>query len=183
MLERPEPATTAIILIDMQEKLTRAMTNIDAVVNRQQLLLRGAGLLGLPVVATEQYPQGLGATIPGLAELLPPGSKVVEKTSFSCFDEPCFTGELAARSYRTLIIAGCEAHVCVQQTVLDALARDHQVILAADAVTSRFQHNIDWALALGRESGAAVMSVEAALFWLLRDATHPEFRALSKLVR
>ncbi len=183
MLERPEPNSTAILLIDMQERLIKAMDNAEAVLNRQQLLLHAAGILNLPVVVTEQYPQGLGPTIPALTELLPPGTPVVAKTSFSCFDEPKFAVELAARQYRTLIVIGCEAHVCIQQTVLDALARGYQVVLAADAVTSRSGYNIDWALALTREAGAAVMSAEAALFWIVRDATHPDFRALSKLVR
>lgn len=177
------PADSMVVLIDMQERLVKAMNAAEAVTARQELLLEGAKLLQVPVVVTEQYPDGLGGTIRSLACRLEQGVPVLEKTAFSCFGAAGFRETLEARGVRTLILAGCEAHVCVLQTVLEALRLGYQVILCYDAVTSRRPDDVRMALKTARAAGALTVGVEAALFMLLRDAAHPAFKAVSRLVR
>lgn len=178
-----DPAETALIVVDMQERLAPAMSEFEECANRVELLLDGARELALDAIVTEQYPKGLGATLPRFAEKLPEGTPVVAKTGFSCFEEPAFRTSLAARSRKTLVFCGIESHVCVLQSVLDALERGFKVCLAADAVTSRKQSDRELALEAARAAGALVASSEALLFMMLRDAKNPAFKAVSKLVR
>jgi len=146
-------------------------------------LLAGAAELKLDAIVTEQYPKGLGATLPRFAERLPENTPVIAKTGFSVFEEPAFRTALAARSRKTLVFCGIESHVCVLQSVLDAIARGYKVCLAADAVTSRKTADRELALQAARAAGALVVSSEALLFMMLRDAKNPAFKAVSKLVR
>ena len=179
---RPDTAKLAIVIVDMQEKLLPAMADGAAVLRQHGILLQGAQAMKLPVFATEQYPKGLGFTVPELKPLLDP-AKTFEKTTFSCFGAAAFADAVAAGGHQQLVIAGIETHVCVQQTVLDALARGLEVFLLADGVTSRSPANRDTALELMRAAGAVVTSTESFLFDCLRDATNPDFRTISKLVR
>lgn len=178
-----DPAETALVVIDLQERLAPAMSEFEPCADRAELLLKGAAELKLDVLVTEQYPKGLGATLPRFAELLPEGAPVIAKTGFSCFEEPGFRTALAARSRKTLVFCGIESHVCVLQSVLDALDRGFKVCLAADAVTSRKLADRELALQAARAAGALVVSSEALLFMMLRDAKNPAFKAVSKLVR
>ena len=178
-----DPAETALVVIDLQERLAPAMAEFEACANRAELLLAGAAELKLDAIATEQYPKGLGPTLPRFAELLPAGTPVIAKTGFSCFEEPAFRTALAAKSRKTLVFCGIESHVCVLQSVLDALDRGFKVCLAADAVTSRTVADRELALQAARAAGALVVSIEALLFMTLRDAKNPAFKAVSKLVR
>ena len=133
----PRIESTALLVVDLQERLVPAMNNPCPVLDRSRLLLRGMAELGVDVLVTEQYPKGLGGTVPEIAELLPESSPPIAKTGFSAFVEPAFRTALAAKPRKTLVVAGIEAHVCVLQTVFDALNEGFEVILAADAVTSR----------------------------------------------
>lgn len=179
---RPDPARLAVVIVDMQEKLLPAMDASAAIVRQHGILVQGAKALKLPVLATEQYPKGLGPTVPELKALLDPAA-TFEKTAFSCFGSAAFADAVVAGGFRQVAVAGVETHVCVQQTVLDALARGLEVFLLADAVSSRSPANRETALRLMLHAGAAVTSVESLLFDCLRDAAHPEFRTISKLVR
>ncbi len=187
MLNLPVIEESVFLLIDMQERLVKAMSDIESCLNRQQMLLAGAGLLGWRVIVTEQYPRGLGPTVPAIAAALPAGTPVVATTAFSCFGEPLFVDAVDFVSPRALIVAGIEAHVCVQQTVLDALnsgfSSGYEVFVAADAVASRKPGDVALALELMRQAGAVITSSEALLFMLLRGAEHPQFKAISQLVR
>ena len=178
-----DPAETSLIAIDLQERLAPAMSEFEACADRVELLLAGARELKLDVIATEQYPKGLGATLPRFAEALPEGTPVVAKTGFSVFEEPAFRTALASRTRKTLVFCGIESHVCVLQSVFDALERGFKVCLAADAVTSRKLADRELALQTARTAGALVLSSEALLFMMLRDAKNPAFKAVSKLVR
>lgn len=178
-----DPAETALIVIDIQERLAPAMSEFEPCANRIEMLLDGARELKLDALVTEQYPKGLGATLPRFAEKLSEGTPVIAKTGFSCFEEPAFRTALAARSRKTLVFCGIESHVCVLQSVLDALERGFKVCLAADAVTSRKLADRELALQTARAAGALVLSSEALLFMMLRDAKNPAFKAVSKLVR
>lgn len=177
------PASSCLILIDMQEKLQKAMSNVSKCIEHQMLLLKTADILEIDCLVTEQYPAGLGSTIEELKCLLPKNTPVIEKTSFSCYGESSFRTALKAKSRKTLIICGIEAHVCVQQTVLDLLAEGYEVVIPADALTSRNNDNYRLALDSMRQAGAFITSSEAIIFMLLRDAKHPDFRTISKLIK
>jgi nicotinamidase-related amidase len=177
------PNDNCLILVDMQEKLQKAMSNVSQCIENQELLLKAAGILEIDSIVTEQYPKGLGKTIDELKCLLPEKTPVIEKTSFSCFGESAFRTALKSKSRKTLIVCGIEAHVCVQQTVLDLLAEAYEVVIPADALTSRNELDCRLALETMRQAGAFVTSTEAIIFMLLRDAKHPEFRTISKLIK
>lgn len=178
-----EVASTALVLIDVQEKLAPAMCDFEPCANRIELLLDGARELGIDTIVTEQYPKGLGNTLPRFAAKLPSDQLYLPKTGFSVFAEPAFRTALAQKRRGTLIFCGIESHVCVLQSVLDALDKGFEVCLAADAVTSRKASDRELALAVARRAGALVLSAEALLFMLLKDAKNPAFKAVSKLVR
>lgn len=179
---RPDPRRLAVAIIDMQEKLLPAMADGAAILRQHGILLQGAQALKLRIIATEQYPKGLGPTVPELRPLLAMES-VPEKTSFSSFGCPAFAETFQSGTLNQIVVAGIETHVCVQQTVLDALGRGLEVFVLADAVSSRSPANRQAALELMRQAGAVVTSTESFLFDCLRDASHPEFRTISKLVR
>ena len=171
---------TGLLVVDVQEKLVPAIDNHVRVVWNCRRLVDGANLLGLPVVATEQYPKGIGPTVAELAEKL---GDIPEKLAFSCGECFAIFQDLRDRNIHRLLVCGIEAHVCVQQTVIDLLADGWQVYLAIDAVGSRF--DVDYRTALRRmeSSGATLTTTEAALFEWCQTADRPEFKALSRLVR
>jgi nicotinamidase-related amidase len=169
----------ALVVIDIQEAFRKAVPAFDGVAGAIATLVRGADVLGVPVVVTEQYPKGLGATVPEVAELLPDGSSRLEKSCFSAAEADGF--DLDGR--RQAIVCGIEAHVCVGQTVLDLLGEDVDVHLVADAVGSRDQGDAALALRRAERAGATLTSVETVLFELLRGSDAPEFKAVQELVK
>ncbi len=179
----PKLASTALILVDVQEKLIGAMAEGPAICERMKIMLQAAGLLKLDVIVTEQYPRGLGNTVTELSELYPEKTPVIEKTTFSCLGEPEFNKAIQRKPYKTLVLMGIEGHVCVLQTALDALNKGFEVIILADTVSSRRTENCKLALAQLQEAGAAALPTESILFMLMRDAKHPAFREISKLIR
>jgi nicotinamidase-related amidase len=172
-------AGSALLLVDLQQRLMPAIHEGDAVVANAVRLAEGAGLLDVPVCATEQNPAGLGATVEALAAY---PQLVLPKTSFGAVAEPGFT-TLLPPGTEEVVVAGCEAHVCVLQTVLGLLAARHRVLLVADAVGSRSPVNRDAALDRARRHGAEVVTTEMVLFEWLRDSNHPRFREVQKLIR
>jgi nicotinamidase-related amidase len=171
---------TGLLVVDMQEKLLRLMSGHRRVIWNTRRLIDGAKLLGLPIAATEQYPQGLGPTAPELAERL---GSLPGKLMFSCRECAPLLEEFRSRGIGKILVCGIEAHVCVQQTALDLLADGYRVYLAVDAIAAR--HEIDYATALRRlESSAATLTTtEAALFEWCEAAGLPEFKQISALVR
>jgi len=169
----------ALLLIDFQERLVPAIHDGEVVVARAVRLAEAATLLEVPVVATEQYPKGLGPTV---AQLTAYPRATVEKTRFSAAEAPGFAG-LLPDGTREVLIAGCEAHVCVLQTALDLLGSRHRVILAADAIGSRDPADKSAAIDRARQHGAEIVTSEMVLFEWLRDAKHPRFREVQKLLR
>jgi nicotinamidase-related amidase len=173
---------TALVVVDVQQKLIGLIPGHERIVWNIRRLIDGAGVLGVPVIATEQYPRGLGATVPELAERL---GEVYSKLTFSCTGCPDvdFAQSLRARGIHKLLLAGIETHVCVQQSVLDLMAAGMRVYLAVDAVGSRGK--IDHETALGRmdSAGATLTTTEAAMFEWCRVAGTPEFKKISTLVK
>ena len=155
----------------------------DATVAACGLLAEGFGVLGRPVLVSEQYPKGLGHTVEEVAGRLPEGVTPVEKLRFSACGVKGFEDALAEAGCTAWVVAGIEAHVCVNQTVLDLLDRGYEVHVAADATSSRAPANKALALERMATAGAHVTSSEMALFEMLEVAGSPEFKAISKLVR
>jgi nicotinamidase-related amidase len=168
---------TALVVIDLQEAFRTAVGEFDTVAANAAVLAQGARTLDLPVVVTEQYPQGLGETVPELAEHLD-GVERHPKTVFSA----CRADGFDLQGREQALVCGIEAHVCVEQTVQDLLDRDVEVHVAADAVTSRTALNRRLGLEKMERSGAWLTSTEMALFELLGEAGTPEFKTIQKLV-
>jgi nicotinamidase-related amidase len=177
---RMSAADTALLVIDVQEKLTPKILGIEAVVRNAAFLIDGARLLDMPVLATEQYPRGLGATVPELAKRLP---ERPAKVGFSCCALPSVADALHRGARPKVVLAGIETHVCVMQTCLDLLALGFRVYVPADAVGSRFR--IDHELGLHRmeQAGAVLTSSEACAFEWVAGADHPQFKKVSALVQ
>ena len=179
----PDISSTVFVLIDMQEKFVPSIPSMPAIIPRQKLLLNAARELGVRVLITEQYPRGLGSTIPEIKDLLAPGWPLIEKTSFSCFGSPEFRKVITQFPVKSVVLLGIEAHVCVFQTAIDALSRSCNVFVISDAIASRNDIDRDTALSLMKQNGASATTSEALLFMLLRDAAHPSFRTISKMLR
>jgi nicotinamidase-related amidase len=172
-----------LVVIDIQSKLVQAMppeiyTRMCATTG---MLVEAAKLFGIPVLTTEQYPQGIGHTVPELTAACAHG--VIEKTSFGCCGEPAFMAALEKLDRRQVLITGMEAHVCVYQTVLGLLAAGYHVHLVRDAICSRNKVDFRAGVANAARAGALVVTAEIALFQLLKDAQHEQFRAISRLVK
>ncbi|MDD5728738.1 MAG: isochorismatase family protein [Victivallales bacterium] len=182
-MEAINTQNTLLLMIDMQEKLLKAMSDAAACIGNNELLLKTAAILDLDLLLTEQYPAGLGNTVDELKCLLPEAAAIIEKTSFSCCGESNFRTVLKSKSRKNIAVCGIEAHVCVQQTVLDLLNMGYNVIIPADALCSRSSRDYELALAAMRHAGAFVTSAEALVFMLLRDARHPNFREIAKLIK
>ena len=174
---------TGLIIIDVQDAFAPVIDRFDEVVANCGLLAEGFGVMGRPVIVTEQYPKGLGHTVPELGERLPEATPVIEKTRFSACGVEGFEEAYDAARCETWVVCGIEAHVCVNQTVHDLLSRGASVHVAADAVSSRTAANRDTGLAKAAQAGAHVTSAEMVLFEMLGQAGGPEFKAISALVR
>ena len=173
---------TLLFIVDVQEKLFAAMHEKEILSNSLQILIRGAGILNLPIVATEQYPAGLGKTIPEIASLMP-GTVPIEKLSFSCCGEKRCMHAIEHSGRKQILLAGIEAHVCVYQTAMDLLDSGYTVQVITDAVSSRTVRNRDAGLQKMRDAGAGLTTIEILLFELMRTADSPRFREISKLVK
>lgn len=172
--------STALLLIDVQERINGVMADQSHLV-RQEVLLEAFDVLDLPVVTTEQYPKGLGPTVPNLATLLP--SAAVEKTTFSCARQPEAMEAIEATGRKQIVVTGIETHVCVLQTTLDLLERGYEVHVPHDAVNSRRNTDKEWALHRMAAAGAVITTTESVLFELLNRSGTDDFKAVSKLVK
>jgi nicotinamidase-related amidase len=171
-----------LILVDVQEKLAAAMHGRDALVENTVKLTKGAGILGIPILWTEQNPKGLGQTLPEVAELLGQ-TRPITKLSFSCCREQSFLDALNKLQRSQVIVAGIECHVCVYQTVADLIQMGHEVQVVADAVSSRTFENKAIGLERCKHGGASITSVETALFELLKKAEGDKFKQMLKVVK
>jgi nicotinamidase-related amidase len=175
-------AETILLVVDVQEKLARAMPGRDEMVHRTRQLVEGTRVLGVPALFTEQNPRGLGPTLPEIAALVP-DFRPVEKTSFSCCGSAGCMQQLRHSGRRDVVVAGIETHVCVYQTVVDLLAEGFRVEVVADACASRTAENRQIGLERCRRAGAAVTSVEILLFELLKAAEGPLFKEILRIVK
>ena len=178
-----QPERTALVVVDLQEKLLPPIAGGERVLRNSVLLLKLASLIGLPVVLTTQYRRGLGPTVAEVTDAAP-GVEPLDKVSFGCFGSPEFVARLAALGGRDqLLLAGIESHICVAQTVLGAIARGYAVHLASDAVGSRTEENR--AVGIGRmeKAGALVSSTEMAIYELLGSSDGAAFKKMLPLLK
>ena len=169
----------ALLLVDLQVRLVPAMHDGETMVARAVRLAEAAQLLDVPIGATEQNPAGLGPTVPPLAAY---PQNVVAKSAFSATGAPGFP-TLLPPGTAEVVVAGCEAHVCVLQTVLGLLADDLRVAVVTDAIGSRDPADATAAVARMARHGAEVVTSEMVLFEWLRAAAPPRFREVQKLLR
>lgn len=170
------------LIIDIQTRLHPLIHENEMVTRNTQILIQGLKALGIPLVVTEQYVQGLGPTIEPLKEhlqdIIP-----IEKLAFSCCDEPKFDMELASLGKKFVIIAGIETHVCVLQTVLDLIERGYVPVVVENCISSRTAHDKQIAIARMQQEGAYISTYESILFELTRVSKTPVFKIISGLVK
>ena len=179
----PTVENALLTVVDLQAKLLPAMSESEKIIARSEIMIRGAVEMGLDIAVTEQYPKGLGSTLPELSTWLPDRVPVIEKNCFSVFGSPEFNKVLIQRKREVLIFVGVEMHVCLLQSVLDALAAGYEVIVVGDAVGSRKNSDRDFAFEAARSAGAYILSSESVLFMLLRDSKNPHFKMVSGLIK
>jgi len=171
---------TGLLVIDVQEKLIPMIAAGDAIVRNIAFLIDAARLLGMPVQATEQYPKGLGPTVPELARRLP---ERPDKVAFSSCAVPSIVETFRRAARPKIVLAGIESHVCVLHTALDLLAQGFQVFVAVDAVGSRYVVDHEAALRRLERTGAVLTTAETCVFESVGGAGHPQFKAISQLVQ
>jgi nicotinamidase-related amidase len=178
-----DPAHTALAIIDMQESFRSPISDFSETAARIALVAHAARLLNVPLIVTEQYPKGLGHTANEIKAVLPAELPVIEKTAFSSCGASTFESELERTQATHVLICGIEAHICVNQTTHDLLERGYLVHLLTDCITARTEQNRQVGLAKMQQSGAVPSSTELALFELMRDARHEQFKAIQKLIK
>jgi nicotinamidase-related amidase len=181
----PRSPAMGLLIIDVQQKLLPAMFDQgQGVLRACDILLACAAEFDWPVWYTEQYPRGLGATEPALAEkLAAAGATRWEKVEFSALRNEAFARDVVPHLPDQLVVAGMESHICVLQTVADLQARGHQVHVPREAVASRTEVNALSGLQLMERCGAVGTNLETLLFGLLRRAGTDAFKRLSPLIR
>jgi nicotinamidase-related amidase len=173
---------TVLLVIDVQEKLFRAIYQNEQLLDNLQRLIKGIKVLEVPMVVTEQYPQGLGATIPEIAQLIP-DIKPLPKVCFSCCADEAILHEINKLNRKQVLIAGIESHICVYQTAADLIAAGYEVYVVNDVISSRIGQNRDIGIHMMTNLGAKLTSTETVLFELLKVAKGDKFKAISQIVR
>ncbi|MBL6985447.1 MAG: isochorismatase family protein [Methylobacter sp.] len=174
-----------LIVVDLQTTLSAVMPEAEAelMTANARSLVEAAGLLSIPVLLTEQYPKGLGATDTNITDILSEDTLIFDKTGFSCCAAEGFTDTVANTDRKQVILVGQEAHVCVLQTALELLHLGYQVHVVEDAVCSRKAEHKFYALQRMQQQTATITNYESVLFEWLKDSTHPDFKKISGLLR
>ena len=173
---------TVLLIVDIQSKLAHLMHEKEILYENVSKTIRGAQILDIPILLTEQYPEGLGPTIPEVAGLFA-DPEPISKISFSCCGEDRFMQALNALHPENILVAGIETHVCVYQTAAELVEKGYNVEVVSDAVSSRTAENAELGCEKIVGAGAELTSVEMVLFELLGDSKHPAFKDILKLVK
>lgn len=168
-----------VIMIDMQEKLVNA-TNAETEVKQAEKIIKASEILNIPVLVSEQYPKGLGQTLP---ELKNDKEKYIEKTSFSLLKEDSTLDMIRLFHKKQIILFGIETHICVYQTAMDLMKKGYEVYLIKDACKSRKEYEYNAGIDLMRQNGIKISCVEIALFELLESSKHPHFKEVQQLIK
>ena len=180
--DRLDAQRAVLLVVDVQERFRPHIAGWEPMVAHVDALIRGCRALQVPVIVTEQYPQGLGPTIPELAEALD-GVDPITKRAFSSLGAPETVAQLDQYGRDQVVVCGIEAHVCVQQSVADILRSGRQAHVALDAIASRTASSREIGVRRMRAAGMVPSGVELALFEMMETADHPAFKAVSGLVR
>ncbi|MBU5311686.1 hydrolase [Tissierella carlieri] len=172
---------TALLIIDIQEKLASIMKYKEQVIDNTKILITAAKEMNVPIIVTEQYPKGIGPTVAEIKEAVD-NMEAFEKTNFSAYIGK-IKETLDATGRKKVIITGMETHICVFQTARDLIENGYEVFIARDAVCSRTKENFLNGLELMKDVGAVISNTEAIVFDLLKIAGTPEFKVLSKLIK
>jgi nicotinamidase-related amidase len=173
--------TSALVIIDVQEKLINATKNVNNyVVQNMAKMSKVAEILNIPTIITEQYPKGLGNTS---SEISVSNADVIEKASFSALLEPDFAEEIQSLNKKQIIIGGIETHICVLQTVADLISEGYEVYVLKDCCSSRNKMEYNTGLELMKQYGAKISCLEIALFELLKTSKHPNFKEIQNLIK
>ena len=174
-----------LLIIDIQERLAAAIPSdiLKNVINNNRILIQAANELRIPVNYSEQYPEGLGHTVPELADELNVPNLAFTKTCFACTEEDGFNEIISRHKRQQIILTGIESHICVLQTAIQLQRQGYAVYVIEDAVCSRKKIHHDNAIARLRQNGIVVSNVESVLFEWLRNAKHPSFKKLSSLIK
>lgn len=172
-----------LIVVDFQEAFRSPINDYAQIASRISIAVRGFQILNLPVIITEQYPKGLGRTAEEILFSLPPDFDVIEKTAFSSCGAAAFLERLKAIGASQIVLCGLETHICINQTAHDLLNENYEVHLLTDCVSSRFTPDKETALRKMQGNGVVPSTVEMALFELMRDAKHEQFKAIQELIK
>lgn len=172
-----------LIIVDVQEKLYPKIDRFEELFQSLHKTISGCRILNLPIVVSEQYPEGLGQTLPQILHMAGAEALKMTKTTFSCLADEQFKRKLLEMPVSQWIIIGIEAHVCVLQTARDLIHAGKDVVVVNDAIGSRSIYDFSSAIAELRDMGARVSSTETVLFELVHDSKAPEFKEISKLVQ
>ena len=174
--------SAVLLVIDVQEKLFRVMHQKEELAENIQKLIEGIHILEIPVLVTEQYPQGLGSTIPEIAQLFT-NLHPLPKVSFSCCGDNVFLREFKKLGRKQVLISGIESHICVYQTAADLISAGYEIYVVNDAISSRTEQNRDIGLKMMTQLGIKITGTEAVLFELLKVAKGEKFKAISQIVK
>jgi nicotinamidase-related amidase len=175
-------AESCLLVVDMQARLVPSMATPQTVVDNARILIEAAKRLDVPLLVSEQYPRGLGPTVPEIAALVP-ADRTLQKMHFSCIGDAGFAGRFREIGRRQAVVAGVEAHVCVLQTAEDLLAAGVETFVVADATSSRTEDSHAAAMDRLRGAGARIVTTEMVVFEWLAKAGTPEFKELSALIK
>ena len=172
---------TAIICIDIQEKLVNMLKNSAEIAQNTTKLMETAAILDIAAIITEQYPKGLGSTIETIKNIK--NFKTIEKTTFSAYQTEEFKNEFDKLKVKNVVIFGIETHICVYQTVIDLLEKGYNVYVVNNCSSSRDELNHKTALKLMRQKGAFITTLEIVLFDFLKSSKHPNFKEIQGLIK
>ncbi len=186
MTDFPNREDAVLLVVDVQEKLVPAIHKelYPRSLKNMRIAIEAAAALGIPILLTEQYPKGLGRTVPEVLKALDGKEhRLFEKVSFSCGRDEEFLSAVTELNRKQVIIVGMETHVCVYQTSVDLSRAGFSIFVLDDAVSSRFLHNYQSGLQALRDAGCTVVSTETAVFQLLKVAATPEFKKVASLIK
>ncbi len=172
-----------ILMIDIQDKLLNAASDKEKAAKKAETIIRAASILNIPVIATEQYPQGLGSTVQSIKDCMPSDSKIFEKVSFSALDNEKVFDALKASEKTEVILFGIETHICVSQTANTLAELGYDVSVVSDACSSRSYDEHLAGLNRMKENGAHILTAETVLFEWLRTSKHPKFKEVQNLIK
>ncbi|OBT16145.1 hydrolase [Vibrio tasmaniensis] len=175
-------SNTGLVVVDVQGKLARLVDESDTLISNCGKLIKGAQVLGLPIISLEQNPEKLGATVDELNDLLS-DAKPIPKFTFNACDEPKFVEVVQTKDVDTWLVCGIEAHICVYQTAMGLLDLGYKVQVVSDCISSRTALNKDLAIRRLADAGVQITGLEMSLYELVKDCRAPEFKSILSLVR